>query len=146
MLVIDMICRIEGIRQIRVLIYTKESVYRINSDRHQQTAIAQFDYVKIEGERIPELAVAVVYKISHLGLTRGTNIMFKYSGIILSIILSSFSEIGKPVEIILDTDIGPDCDDAGAIAVLNVLADKGEANILGLINSSLVNDLTQPTS
>ena len=59
--------------------------------------------------------------------------MFKYSGIILSIILSSFSEISKPVEIILDTDIGPDCDDAGAIAVLNVLADKGEAKILGMM-------------
>jgi len=42
-------------------------------------------------------------------------------------------ETNKPVQIILDTDIGPDCDDAGAIAVLNVLADKGEADILGMM-------------
>lgn len=38
--------------------------------------------------------------------------------------------------IIFDTDIGSDCDDAGALAVLHKLADKGEANILGVIFSS----------
>lgn len=38
-----------------------------------------------------------------------------------------------PVPVILDTDIGPDCDDAGALAVLHVLADRGEASILGVI-------------
>jgi hypothetical protein len=46
--------------------------------------------------------------------------MLKFGGIILSIILSLTVETSKPVPIILDTDIGPDCDDAGAIAVLHV--------------------------
>lgn len=35
-------------------------------------------------------------------------------------------------KVILDTDIGPDCDDAGAVAVLNALADLGEVEILGM--------------
>ena len=34
--------------------------------------------------------------------------------------------------VILDTDIGPDCDDAGAIAVLNKLCDFGEAKVLAM--------------
>lgn len=38
--------------------------------------------------------------------------------------------------VIFDTDIGSDCDDAGAMAVLHKLADKGELNILGVIFSS----------
>lgn len=40
------------------------------------------------------------------------------------------------VKIIFDTDMGSDCDDAGAMAVLHKLADKGEAQILGVIFSS----------
>jgi hypothetical protein len=42
----------------------------------------------------------------------------------------------EPVRIIFDTDIGSDCDDAGALAVLHKLADKKEAEILGVIYSS----------
>ena len=34
--------------------------------------------------------------------------------------------------ILLDTDIGPDCDDAGALAVLNRYADRGACRILGI--------------
>jgi len=41
--------------------------------------------------------------------------------------------------IIFDTDMGSDCDDAGAMAVLHKLADKGEVNILGVIFSSNAN-------
>jgi inosine-uridine nucleoside N-ribohydrolase len=40
--------------------------------------------------------------------------------------------VDEPVKIILDTDIGPDCDDAGAIAVLHTLATQGAAEILGI--------------
>ena len=40
----------------------------------------------------------------------------------------------KPVKVILDTDIGPDYDDVGAMAVLHSLADKGEAEILATIS------------
>ena len=38
--------------------------------------------------------------------------------------------------IIFDTDMGSDCDDAGALAMLHKLADKGEVNILGVMFSS----------
>lgn len=38
-------------------------------------------------------------------------------------------------KIILDTDIDTDCDDAGALAVLHTLANRGEAEILGVICS-----------
>jgi len=40
----------------------------------------------------------------------------------------------KPVSVILDTDIGPDYDDVGALAVLHALADKGETKILATIS------------
>jgi hypothetical protein len=43
------------------------------------------------------------------------------------------SQVGQPVKIILDTDIAPDVDDAGAIAVLHALADRGEAEVLGVL-------------
>jgi len=39
--------------------------------------------------------------------------------------------------VILDTDIGPDCDDAGAIAILNKLCDFGEAKILAMGNCTV---------
>lgn len=35
--------------------------------------------------------------------------------------------------LILDTDIDTDCDDAGALAVLHALSDRGEVNLLGVI-------------
>jgi inosine-uridine nucleoside N-ribohydrolase len=38
--------------------------------------------------------------------------------------------------VIFDTDMGSDCDDAGALAVLHALADAGELNVLGVIFSS----------
>lgn len=50
----------------------------------------------------------------------------------------------KPVPIILDTDIGPDYDDVGAVAVLHALADKGEAKPLAIIASNK-NKLVAPT-
>lgn len=45
-----------------------------------------------------------------------------------------FTADHKKVHVILDTDIGPDCDDAGALAVLHALADNGEAEILGVMH------------
>lgn len=38
------------------------------------------------------------------------------------------------IQIILDTDIGPDCDDAGAVAVLHALRRRGEAAIVGMLH------------
>ncbi|MDD4144820.1 MAG: hypothetical protein PHN68_09310 [Prolixibacteraceae bacterium] len=43
------------------------------------------------------------------------------------------------IKIIFDTDIGSDCDDAGAMAVLHMLADYDEVEILGVIFSSNAN-------
>jgi pyrimidine-specific ribonucleoside hydrolase len=42
----------------------------------------------------------------------------------------------KPVSIIFDSDIGPDYDDVGAIAMLHALADNGEAKILATMASN----------
>jgi len=39
---------------------------------------------------------------------------------------------GDPVPVILDTDIGPDCDDAGAVAVLHALERAGKVRIAGM--------------
>ncbi|MGV3662251.1 MAG: nucleoside hydrolase [Prosthecobacter sp.] len=39
--------------------------------------------------------------------------------------------------IFFDTDMATDCDDAGALAVLHALADKGECEILATVSSSL---------
>ena len=38
----------------------------------------------------------------------------------------------KPIQIIFDTDIGVDCDDAGALALIHRLCDKGEAKLLAV--------------
>ncbi len=44
--------------------------------------------------------------------------------------------LSQPVPIIFDTDMGSDCDDVGALALLNVYADQGKAEISGCIYSS----------
>jgi inosine-uridine nucleoside N-ribohydrolase len=46
------------------------------------------------------------------------------------------SELDKVEKIIFDTDMGSDCDDVGALALLNVYADEGKVEILGCIYSS----------
>ncbi len=43
---------------------------------------------------------------------------------------------GRPVRLILDTDLESDVDDVGAIAVLHALADRGEVEILATMVSS----------
>jgi inosine-uridine nucleoside N-ribohydrolase len=49
-----------------------------------------------------------------------------------------------PVSIIFDTDIAEDYDDVGALAILHVLASKGEAEILATISSNSF-ETTAPT-
>lgn len=41
-----------------------------------------------------------------------------------------------PVNLILDTDIGPDYDDVGAMAVMHTLADSGQVDILATVASN----------
>lgn len=57
-------------------------------------------------------------------------------GSIMSCEENKQTENSDAVKIIFDTDMGSDCDDVGALALLNVYADRGEAEILGCIYSS----------
>jgi pyrimidine-specific ribonucleoside hydrolase len=51
--------------------------------------------------------------------------------------INSFSQkITKPVNIIFDSDMGPDYDDVGAIAILHALANKGDVKILATMAST----------
>ena len=54
--------------------------------------------------------------------------------IIVMMVFVSCKQKQTPVTIIFDTDIAPDYDDVGALAVLHALADKGEAKILATIS------------
>jgi inosine-uridine nucleoside N-ribohydrolase len=56
----------------------------------------------------------------------------------------SYIQAQKPVSIIFDTDIAPDYDDVGALALLHALADQGEARILATISSNAF-ETTGPT-
>ena len=49
----------------------------------------------------------------------------------------SCSQPQQPVSVIFDTDMGPDYDDVGALAVLHALADHGEANLLATVSSNM---------
>lgn len=42
----------------------------------------------------------------------------------------------QPVNLILDTDLGPDYDDVGAMALMYALADSGEVNVLATVSSN----------
>ncbi|WP_234997977.1 YhcH/YjgK/YiaL family protein [Parabacteroides sp. Marseille-P3160] len=65
--------------------------------------------------------------------------------IFFGIFLFSFSycfnsnavDYGSIRTVIFDTDMGPDYDDVGALAILHALADSGEVNILATISSNL---------
>ncbi len=58
----------------------------------------------------------------------------------LSLFLIGFSTtLFAKTKVILDTDMGSDCDDAGAMAVLHQLANRGEVELLGVIFSSAKN-------
>jgi inosine-uridine nucleoside N-ribohydrolase len=51
---------------------------------------------------------------------------------------------GVPVKIIFDTDLGPDYDDVGALAILHAMADSGKAEILATVTSNK-NELVVPS-
>jgi inosine-uridine nucleoside N-ribohydrolase len=68
----------------------------------------------------------------------------RYLLVFLLVVLCSATIAQQPVSVILDTDIAPDYDDVGAMAVLHSLADKGEANILATISCNVF-ETTVPT-
>lgn len=51
-------------------------------------------------------------------------------------VLCFAAHLPAQVRIIYDTDMDTDCDDAGALAILHALADRGEAEILATVVSS----------
>ena len=51
-------------------------------------------------------------------------------------VLGQSARSNQPVPVIFDTDMGPDYDDVGAIAMLHALADSGQARILATIAST----------
>ncbi|MCG6155185.1 nucleoside hydrolase [Rubinisphaera margarita] len=60
--------------------------------------------------------------------------------LVLQLALGLFLNAGmlqaaEPVKVILDTDMANDCDDAGALAVLNALVDRGEAEMLAVVTN-----------
>src|ERR1700730_13031122 len=56
--------------------------------------------------------------------------------IFLFSILSVAQKVARPIPVIFDTDMGPDYDDVGAIALLHAFADEGKATILATIAST----------
>ena len=69
---------------------------------------------------------------------------FLLSSIIVFLAFSAHAQVKNPVRIILDTDIGPDYDDVGAVAILHSLANKGEAIPLAIVASNK-NEFVAPT-
>ena len=64
-----------------------------------------------------------------------------------AVCVSQFNEhsaIREPVKLILDTDMSGDCDDAGALALLHALADRGECEILAVVTNR--RDLTDASA
>ncbi len=55
---------------------------------------------------------------------------------VLLLVLNSPTLLPAQVKIIFDTDMDTDCDDAGALAILHLLADRGEAEILATVDCS----------
>lgn len=53
-----------------------------------------------------------------------------------AVLVSGCTTGGRAVPIIFDTDMGTDADDAGALAILHVMADLGEAKILATMSAN----------
>lgn len=70
-------------------------------------------------------------------MIRHLSCLFAVAAVLLSTVHSAgLAAAGEPPAVIFDTDMGSDCDDAGALAILNALADSGEVRILGVVFSS----------
>ena len=64
--------------------------------------------------------------------------------VLISLFYFQFSATAQPVKVIFDTDMESDVDDVGALAMLHGFADRGDAEILATISSSL-NPWSAPT-
>ena len=66
--------------------------------------------------------------------------MLKKAGLFFLAICYAIAVFGQqkaaPIHIILDSDMGPDYDDVGAITILHAYADRGDATILATMAST----------
>lgn len=63
--------------------------------------------------------------------------MLRSCSLLLTLGLLAALPASEPVRIIFDTDFESDCDDAGALAMLHALADRGECEILACVTSGV---------
>ncbi|MCB1224469.1 MAG: nucleoside hydrolase [Verrucomicrobiales bacterium] len=61
--------------------------------------------------------------------------MTSLHALLLSSLLALTAHAAPAVPVIFDSDMANDCDDAGALAVLHALADRGEAEILAVVTN-----------
>jgi inosine-uridine nucleoside N-ribohydrolase len=93
-----------------------------------------------EGARIFRDPSEIAYLQHKPSLTKDRS-MKKIKRVFLLLLFPGFlyaqpAQTKKPVPIILDTDMGPDYDDVGAIAMLHAMADNNECRILATIASN----------
>jgi hypothetical protein len=71
---------------------------------------------------------------------RTSTIVSPVFGILLTI--SSTAHAAEPIPVIFDTDMLTDCDDAGALALVNRFMNEGSANLIGCVVDSRDADLS----
>jgi hypothetical protein len=64
------------------------------------------------------------------------NPCLRFATVALVVAVPMTLRAAEPVRYILDTDIASDCDDAGAVAMVNCLLDNGEVNVLAMMVST----------
>lgn len=62
----------------------------------------------------------------------GYVVMWLLAGVSAAVAVENGGEVKSPLPVIFDTDMGPDYDDVGALAVLHTLADRGEVKPLAM--------------
>ena len=107
-----------------LLFFTTQLVFSQSVVRYEKTdrLLDLSPYVFYLADTTPSLTFKQVQKLPHAAFVQNKKSHTKAQ-----------SASKKPVSIIFDTDIGPDYDDVGAMAIMHALADKGEANILATI-------------
>jgi len=59
-----------------------------------------------------------------------------FRGLLLAALFAFAAHSGECVKVIFDTDMDSDCDDVGALAMLHIMADRGECELLATIVSA----------
>ncbi len=86
--------------------------------------------------RCCELLKPVLLWISNLIRVHMKNFFLIILSVLMVACLTEPKQKQESVKVIIDTDMGSDCDDVGALALLNEYASQGKVEILGVIYSS----------